>query len=289
MFADLHLHTSFSDGTYTPEELVERARAHELAAIAVTDHDTIEGCARAAAACAQHHIEFITGTELTAEAKGHELHLIGYFINVAHPRLNAELVRFQLIRQNRIREMVERLNALDVPLEAEAVFALANCQAPGRPHIGRALVQAGYCSHLDEAFERFLKRNRPAWVPKSKISAHDAIDLVHEAGGVAVLAHPGLNRCDHLIADLAAAGLDGLECFHSKHSTSACAHYVEVAEQHDLLITGGSDCHGMNKGQPLIGGIKLPYSYVQRLKDKVEDYRNGAGQSSETQQSEQKV
>ena len=126
---------------------------------------------------------------------------------------------------------------------------------------------------MDEAFERFLKKHRPAWVPKFKISIADAIHLIHQAGGVAVLAHPGLNRHDELIPELVSEGLDGLECFHSKHTPAASAHYVELAERHGLLITGGSDCHGLNKGQPLIGSIKLPYERVEELKAKAASMR----------------
>lgn len=269
MYADLHLHTCFSDGTYTPEELAGHAKRHGLATVALTDHDTVEGCERMEAACQANELSFVPGTELTAEHDGLELHLLGYFVDTLHPRLLTELARFQHVRQERIREMVSRLNALGIPLAAETVFALANCSSPGRPHVGRALVQTGHCASLDEAFERFLKRNRPAWVPKARMSAGDAIVLVQEAGGLAVLAHPGLNRIDHVIPDLVAAGLDGLECFHSKHSTSASAYYAELAGQHRLLITGGSDCHGMNKGQPLIGGIKLPDAYVQAMKERL--------------------
>lgn len=269
MFADLHLHTRFSDGTYTPDELVFHAREHGLAAIALTDHDTVEGCGPAALACERVGIEFIPGSELTAEVDGNELHLIGYMMDATDPRLLVEMARFQNVRQDRIREMVARLNKLGIPLNADEVLALANCRAPGRPHVGRALVQAGYCATLDEAFERFLKKNRPAWVPKFKMSAKDAIDLIHTAGGVAVMAHPGLSRNDAVIPELVADGLDGVECYHSKHSPSACEYYVEVAQHHGLLITGGSDCHGLNKGQPLIGTVKLPYQHVQQLKERV--------------------
>jgi hypothetical protein len=267
MFADLHLHTTFSDGTYTPEEVVAQAQRHGLRALALTDHDTVEGCPRMAAASQTAGIEFISGSELTAELDGHELHLIGYYLDTADPKLLGELAKFQKARQNRIHEMVARINGLGIPLRPESVFALANCQAPGRPHVARALVQEGFCGGLDEAFERFLKKSRPAWVPKFKMSAPEAIGLVHAAEGLAVLAHPGLNRCDELIPQVVEAGLDGLECFHSKHTPSMTEHYLRMAQSHRLLVTGGSDCHGLSKGKPLIGTVKLPYEYVQQLKD----------------------
>src|SRR5438445_8849426 len=143
MFADLHLHTHFSDGTFSPEEVVARGRQADLAALALTDHDTVEGCPRMAAACAAAQIEFITGTELTAELECHELHILGYFIDTENDRLLRELARFQTVRQDPIREMVARLNERNVPLQAAAVFAFANCRAPGRPRVAGALVHAG--------------------------------------------------------------------------------------------------------------------------------------------------
>ena len=265
-FADLHLHTHFSDGTYSPEELVGHGQRHGLEVLALTDHDTVEGCARMATACERVGIEFIAGSELTAEVHGKELHLLGYFLDTTNTKLLAEIAKFQAVRQNRIREMVVRLNQLGIPLAADAVFAIANCSSPGRPHVGRALVQAGHCVTLDEAFERFLKKHRPAWVPKFKMSAFEAIELIHQAGGLAVMAHPGLNNTDEVIYQLAESGLDGLECFHSKHSNSTSEHYLKLAKELKLLATGGSDCHGMNKGKPLIGSIKLPAVYVERMK-----------------------
>ncbi len=273
MFADLHLHTFFSDGTYTPEELAALGKEHGLAAMALTDHDTVEGCARMASACAAGGIEFITGTELTAEQDGVELHLLGYCMDVENEKLLSESARFQAVRQNRIREMVAKLNALDVPLKAESVFEIANCHSPGRPHVARALVKAGLCRSLDEAFERFLKVGRPGWVPKRKISAGDAIRLIQQAGGVAVMAHPGLNKSDDVIPKMAEQGLDGIECFHTKHSAAAARHYVKLAEDFHLLVTGGSDCHGTNKGRPLIGSVKLPYHYVEKLKQRAAERR----------------
>jgi predicted metal-dependent phosphoesterase TrpH len=265
-FADLHLHTLFSDGTFTPEELASRAKAAELATISLTDHDTVEGCARAAAACAALGIEFISGTELTTEHADNELHLLGYFVDIHNERLLTEISKSQSVRQSRIREMVAALNKLGVPLQAEEVFAIANCKSPGRPHVARALVKAGLVKSLDEAFERYLKIGRPAWVPKKKVSSADAIELIHQAGGLASLAHPGLNRTDDVIPDLVKAGLDGIECYHTKHSKSVSGHYREMAAHFKLLVTGGSDCHGMNKGRPLIGTVKLEYQHLEKLK-----------------------
>jgi predicted metal-dependent phosphoesterase TrpH len=275
-FADLHLHTNLSDGTFTPEELVDQAKKHALACIALTDHDTVEGCVRAAAACVPAGIEFIPGTELTAEHDDTEVHLLGYFLDTQNPILLAEISKFQSVRKQRIHEMVSRINELGVPLQVEAVFTLANCESPGRPHVARALVKAGLVRNLDEAFERFLKKGRPAWVPKSKMSARQGVDLIHQAGGLAVMAHPGLNRTDDIIPALVAAGLDGIECFHSKHSTSMSARYVEMAETFDLLVTGGSDCHGFSKIRPLIGSVKIPYELVEKLKAKVEQRKREA-------------
>jgi predicted metal-dependent phosphoesterase TrpH len=221
----------------------------------------------AAIACKVAEIEFIPGAELTAEQNDNEIHILGYFLDTHNQKLLEEIGKFQAVRQNRIREMVARLNALKVPLKVEDVIALANCQSPGRPHVARALVKAGICKTLDEAFERFLKKHRPAWVPKAKISSQVAIELIHQANGLAVMAHPGLNRTDEVIPDLVEAGLDGIECFHSKHSTAVSEHYLEIADKYNLLVTGGSDCHGMSKGKPLIGSVRLPYREVEKLKE----------------------
>jgi predicted metal-dependent phosphoesterase TrpH len=193
--------------------------------------------------------------------------MLGYYLDPQNGTLLEQLTRFQEVRRQRIYDMVERLNRLRIPLTVDTVLELANCRSPGRPHVARALVQGGWCSSLDEAFERFLKKGKPAWAPKFKIPATEAIALIHQAGGLAALAHPGLNHCDEAIPDLAAAGMDGLECFHTKHSTTMTQRYLETAERNRLLVTGGSDCHGMSKGQPLIGSLKVPYECVERLRD----------------------
>ena len=264
-FADLHLHTQFSDGTFTPEELAERAYKLGFGTIALTDHDTVEGCARAAFACAAAGMDFIPGSELTAEHEDTEVHILGYFLDTENPALLTRLSKFQAVRQNRIHEMVAALNKLGIPLKAESVFALANCKSPGRPHVARTLVKEKLIGNLDEAFEKYLKKGRPAWVPKTKMSALEAVELIHQSGGLAVIAHPGLNRTDDIIPDLVDAGMDGIECFHTKHSTVMSERYLEIAEKYELLVTGGSDCHGFSKKAPLIGTVKLPHEHIEKL------------------------
>jgi predicted metal-dependent phosphoesterase TrpH len=276
-FADLHLHTFFSDGTFTPEELVQRASGLGFAAIALTDHDTVEGCDRAAVACAAAGMEFITGTELTAEHKDTEVHVLAYFVDTQNQPLLTRIAGFQAVRQNRIREMVAALNKLGIPLKAESVFALANCKSPGRPHVARALVKEKLIGSLDEAFERYLKKGRPAWIPKTKMSALEAVELIHQAGGLAVIAHPGLNRTDDIIPDLVAAGMDGIECFHTKHSTAMAERYLGIADKYHLLVTGGSDCHGFSKVKPLIGTVKLPYDHVEKMKAALANRKSEIG------------
>jgi len=197
------------------------------------------------------------------------VHLLGYFLDTQHPVLLKEIGKFQAVRKQRIHEMVARINELGVALAVEKVFELANCQSPGRPHVARALVKAKLVRNLDDAFERFLKKGRPAWIPKMKMSARQGVDLIHQAGGLAVMAHPGLNRTDDIIPALVTAGLDGIECYHSKHSSTLTARYLEIAEKFNLLVTGGSDCHGFSKIRPLIGSVRLPYERVEMLKAKV--------------------
>lgn len=282
-FADLHLHTLFSDGTFTPEELAARGKDEGLMAMALTDHDTIEGCERMSKACDSLGIEFVFGTELTAEFEEREVHLLGYFLDPNNQALVAEMKKFQGVRQNRIREMAARLNKINIPLQAETVFKLANCRSPGRPHVARALVQEGFCPNMEDAFERYLKKGRRAWVPKCKISALDAVALIHGAGGLAVLAHPGLNHCDEIIPVLASQGVDGLECFHTKHTPKMSKRYASLAAKLNLLVTGGSDCHGFSKGKPLIGGIKLPGNYFDKLKAAHEQRARNAAAATPSQ------
>ena len=266
---DLHLHTYYSDGTFTPEQVAKAAEEMKLAAISLTDHDTIEGCDRLAKACDERNIEFIPGTELSVDIEGNEMHLLGYFLDTQNERLITETTNYQQNRTNRVHGLVDQLNELGIELDADDVFDLAKCKAPGRPHVARALVKHGFCGSVDEAFSRFLRRGATAWVPKTNVDYREGIELIHQAGGLAVMAHPGLNKIDHLIPDLVKAGLDGLECWHTRHPKSTAKRYREMAERYGLIITGGSDCHGAGRGHPLIGTVRVPYEILEKMKSRL--------------------
>tara|TARA_B100000029_G_scaffold425712_1_gene434246 strand:+ start:4530 stop:5375 length:846 start_codon:yes stop_codon:yes gene_type:complete len=266
---DLHLHTCFSDGIYTPEQVAIAAKEMNLSAISLTDHDTIEGCLHLSKACNKRGIEFVNGTELSVDIEGNEMHLLGYFLDVNNKKLIKETSEYQQNRINRINELVGQLNKIGVNLEAKKVFELANCKAPGRPHLARALVKYGFCKSNNEAFTRFLRKGSPAWIPKKNADYREGIDLIHHAGGLAIMAHPGLNKIDNLIPKLIDAGLDGLECWHTRHPKSTTKRYQEMAKKYNLLVTGGSDCHGAEHGDPAIGTKRVPYEILEKMKQRL--------------------
>ncbi|HIG28049.1 MAG TPA: PHP domain-containing protein [Verrucomicrobiales bacterium] len=272
MSADLHMHSRYSDGTFTPAESAALAHKVGLSALSLTDHDTVEGCDEMEKKCLKYGIEFIPGVELTAQIETNEVHILGYLMNIQYAEFLELVSQCQEARKKRIYEMVERLNDCGVDITPELVFENASCKSPGRPHVARTLVQAGICRNFDEAFEKYLKKNRPAWMPKKKISAQSAIDMIHSAGGVAVLAHPVLYKKDKLIPKLAEMGLDGLECHHSKQKNSLAEKYQTIAKELKLLPTGGSDCHGNSKGKPLIGTVRIPMQFVTDLKKRAQTY-----------------
>jgi predicted metal-dependent phosphoesterase TrpH len=268
-YIDLHLHTLFSDGVSTPEQVAEEAQKMGLAAIALTDHDTIEGCPRLAKACAERGIEFVPGTELSTDIEGQEMHLLGYFLDTMNEELIRETTRYQQNRTNRVHDLIRQLNSIGVALRADQVFSLAKCRAPGRPHVARALVRHGFCGTMDEAFARYLRKGTPGWTPKVNVPFEEGIRLIHQAEGLAVMAHPGLNKIDHLIPDMVRAGLDGIECWHSRHPKSTAKRYREMAARLGLLSTGGSDCHGPGRGQPIIGTVCVPYDILDEMKRRL--------------------
>jgi len=242
--ADLHCHTTASDGTLTPEQAVVRARELGLVALAITDHDVTEGVGPARTAAGRGGPEIVPGVEINAWADGTEVHVLGYYLDVDDAGLQTVLYRLRRDREERLLAMLRRLQALGMTLDPERVRAIAGEGSVGRPHVARALVERGHVASVEEAFGRLLTPGRPAYVPRHRLSPREAIAAIRRAGGVAVLAHPGLTGRDDLIPRLVGEGLQGLEVCHPQHTPRAQARYLELARRWGLVATGGSDSHG---------------------------------------------
>ncbi|MDI9400929.1 MAG: PHP domain-containing protein [Limisphaerales bacterium] len=264
--ADLHLHSHYSDGTYTPQTLVARALKTGLSCIALTDHDTLEGCAATQKLCEEAGIGFIAGVELTAYALGEEVHILGLHVNLDNEPFLEKMREFQEGRKNRIIEMVSLLNKEGVGLSVEEVLELAHhCSAPGRMHIAHALLRGKHCKSHDEAFSRYIGEGKVAWAPKVNCSIEAAVELLHGAGAAALVAHPGMQRDRAAVCEYAIEkGIDGFECYHPRHSNSTTRRLIELCQAHQLLISGGSDCHGVEE-RIYMGSIRLPIQYVEQL------------------------
>ena len=259
MYADLHAHTTASDGSATPTELVRQAAALGLSLLAVTDHDTTGGVAEAMRAAREAGVRLLPGVELSAEGPPGKCHLLGLGIDPGHAGLNAKLEQLSAARRARAARIVERFQALGVDLTLEDVDAATPDGANvGRPHLAKALLQKGAVATMQEAFDRYLADGGPAYVPKMVLPPAEAIALIHDAGGLAFLAHPGLLKLDagetprdRLLA-LRDLGLDGVEAYYSQHTLPQTDRYLDLARDLGLLVTGGSDFHGANKpGVPL--------------------------------------
>lgn len=271
---DLHLHTTHSDGLYSPEQLVQVAVKIGLRAIAVTDHDSVSGLEETEFFAAKYGIRFVPGVEISAytEEDG-EIHVLGYFIDDNNPFLLNILHRLKTIRLRRIEQMVERLQELGFEIHLSTVQSFVKSEAVlGRPHLARAMVQHGIVSSVDEAFDRYLRRGKSAFITKVGLSHQEAIDAILQAGGIPIYAHPGLDKKDYLIPRLLSLGIRGLEVFHSAHSAEDVRRYTELVERENLLATGGSDCHGEGKDwKSLIGTVQVPYSILEQLQAAVND------------------
>lgn len=268
-YIDLHLHTTHSDGLYSPEQLVQSAVNKHLRAIAITDHDTVEGIPETAFFAQKYHIEFVPGVEISAYTpEDGEIHLLGYFLDHTNSALLQTLHQQKMRRVDRIVRMVERLRLLGFDIHLDMVRAFAGKKGTiGRPHLARAMVYCGIASSIDDAFKEFLSRGKPAFVPKANITYREAIQAILEADGIPILAHPGLSKKDRIIPTLIELGLRGLEVFHSDHTPDDVQRYMQMVEELDLLATGGSDCHGSGKTpRPLIGTVPVPYYLLDRLK-----------------------
>ncbi|MEW6749929.1 MAG: PHP domain-containing protein [Candidatus Latescibacterota bacterium] len=246
--ADLHIHTMCSDGLRTPSQAVAEARDAGLQAISVTDHDTVEGQEEAIAEGERLGVEVVPGTELSAHVREREVHLLGYCVDWRSPELTGRLDQVHQRRHERGIAIVRRLNNLGLGVTLEEVLDQAKGSPLGRPHIAAAMVDRGLVASKDEAFTRYLGDRGPAFSPKPYTSAADTIALIHRAGGVAVLAHPGVSFPELVVAQLVSWGMDGIEVFHPAHQPPQIDYYMQLAGRYDLLITGGSDSHGDAEG-----------------------------------------
>jgi predicted metal-dependent phosphoesterase TrpH len=275
---DLHSHTTASDGEHAPEALLALARAAGVTVLAVTDHDTVAGLARAETAAVVEGLRFVPGIEISATAAGREVHILGHFVDRSEPGLGRFSDRLKGERAGRMGRMVERMTELGFPVTLEEVERIGGGAHLGRPHLALALLNRGYVSSTQEAFDRFLADGRPGQVERYRVPAEEAVQLVHAAGGTATLAHPGPSRVTKpTLEQMARAGLDGLEVFHSDHVPSQREAFLRQADALGLIPTGGSDYHGarVSPGRKL-GASTTPAEAFARLAARAEAHRQTA-------------
>ena len=277
---DLHIHTTASDGSLTPAEVISHADRLKLKAIAITDHDTVAGSKEALRCGIPHSLGFLTGVEISAAPPpfypgSGSFHLLGYSIRLDDRQLNQSLSELRQARKKRNPAIISRLNDLGIPLTLDEVRKEAGAGQLGRPHIAQAMVKKGVVAAIDEAFDKFLGTGRPAYVNKYRLECRQAIENILGAGGIPVLAHPGLLDCrnqdqfDPLIAGLKEMGIQGVEVYYSEHTAEQTRFFAELAKRHELLMTGGTDFHGaiqpeieMGSGS---GNLFVPYELYEKL------------------------
>ncbi|EKP93935.1 PHP domain-containing protein [Thermaerobacter subterraneus] len=276
--ADLHTHTTASDGTVTPRERIRMAREAELEFVGITDHDTLAGLPAAREAAREAGVVLVPGVELSTDvdlgSRRVGVHILGYWVDEAAEPLVQLLARRRASREQRLARMLQRLAEAGIVLDEERIRAMAQGGAIGRPHVARALVEAGVVATVAEAFERYLTPGKPGYVPRAPLAPEEAIAAIRAAGGVPVLAHPGLlpSRLQGLWPAWKRMGLAGVEVYHSKHSPGQAADFLARARELDLVPTGGSDCHGPQPGQPaLMGRVRVPREWVERLAARAAD------------------
>jgi len=275
-YVDLHIHTTASDGIMSPSEVVRYAKSKGLQAIAITDHDTIDGVSEGLKEGEKIGLEVIPAIEISVQYDHGSMHLLGYFIDIHHPLLNEKLKELQKARAERNPKMIEKLNQLGIPITYEEVLRASGSGQVGRPHFAQVLVEKRYVGSFQEAFERYLKKGAPAYVDKFRFTSQEAIKFITEANGVTVLGHPntlGLNgpiELEQLIMNLIREGLKGIEVYYPEHSPSETVQYKSIAERYGLVITGGTDYHGIEKNGIDLGigrgDMRLSYSMVESLK-----------------------
>ena len=266
-YVDLHIHSLCSDGSYTPAQIIKRAKSYELSAIAITDHDTVACVAEGEKLAHEAGIEFIRGIEISTSSCNGRMHILGYFVDIESKKLGELIKRMQLARVERIKKICAKLTELEKPVDPELVLSMAkDVDSIGRPHIALAMIKLGHVSSVHEAFERYLGIGKPAYVPRWAPTPREAIDTIHQAHGLAVIAHCGVTQgCMESIDEIINEGIDGIEAFYPFHNEITTKKLIEIARKHDLAITGGSDCHGTVRGEPLLGVFKVPYWVYEDL------------------------
>lgn len=273
-WADLHIHTVKSDGTCTVEEIFERAKTAGAEAIAITDHDTSAGVEEALYMEKKYGVEFVPGVELSAMHGGREVHIVGLYIDWRVKKFAERLVFFQKKRVERAKKIIKKLKENGVNIKYEELYEITdNMGNAGRLHIARLMAGRKLVKNIKEAFEKYLSEGAPAYVEKEKITVREAIDLIQGVGGVAILAHPGSMNRDEMIEEWSGAGLDGIEVFHPDHNNTKSANYMDIAIKNDLLVSGGSDFHGVHRSGG-IGDVRLPFQYFEKIR---EYYRQNGG------------
>jgi predicted metal-dependent phosphoesterase TrpH len=280
---DLHTHTTASDGTHTPQQLVARANRLAVKVIAITDHDTTAGVTEAQSAGARLGVEVIAGVEINTDVPGAEVHILGYFVDPLHAELNAELARIREGRVGRARKMAAALTEMGAPVRFERILQIAGEGSVGRPHVAQALLEAGHVATFGEAFEKYIGRNSPAYIERMKFTPAEACALIRRAGGVPVLAHPvffdryGAIKSsfdlDAMLAETSAAGLLGIEAYYPNYDAITIEHLLGIARRYGLLVTGGTDFHGMKPNEPDLGAVYVPRKIVRRLREARENGR----------------
>ena len=267
---DLHTHTTASDGTYAPRDLVAEAASRGVRVLAVTDHDSTEGLAEAInEAEGRRPLEIVPGIEINCDVEGAEIHVLGYLMDWQAEWFQDFCREQRRERRARVHRIVERLAAIGMPLDADEVFAIVKEGSAGRPHVAQVMVARGYVKTVREAFDKYLGSGKPGHVPRKKVTPEDAVRMIRKAGGVPVFAHPGLADRDELIPGLIAAGLMGIECYYTEHSAAQRASYLQICKDHDLVATGGSDFHGPKVRAATLGSPSVPMAAVDGLRAKA--------------------
>jgi len=275
-YIDLHVHSTASDGSFPPAEVVRQAKAGGLTAMALTDHDTVDGLAEAVAAGAREGVEVIPGVEISARCPGGTMHILGLFVDYHNGLLDARLAVLKQARIDRNPQIIAKLNALNIPITMARVEEISGGGQVGRPHIARALMEGGYVKSIQQAFDTFLRMGGKAYVSKFRFPPDQALTMIREAKGIPVLAHPFTLNLGSALAlknrliELKGLGLAGVEVYYSEHTPEQEALYLKLARELDLLVTGGSDFHGLNKPEITLGSMpsqkKLTYELVEALK-----------------------